>query len=123
MPFITEELWSYVKDEGDDILSLSNWPADTGFKDQDSVKKVNLIFDIIKAMRSLKQEMGIPFEKKIAGFVHSRMYNELLLSNVRVISTLARIEPIDILPELLPLGKGLSLVYSQTLKYILRLAG
>lgn len=107
MPFITEELWSYVKDEGDDILSLSNWPADTGFKDQDSVKKVNLIFDIIKAMRSLKQEMGIPFEKKIAGFVHSRMYNELLLSNVRVISTLARIEPIDILPELLPPRKGI----------------
>ena len=107
MPFITEELWSYVKDEGDDILSLSNWPAGTGFKDQDSVKKVNLIFDIIKAMRSLKQEMGIPFEKKIAGFVHSRMYNELLLSNVRVISTLARIEPIDILPELLPPRKGI----------------
>lgn len=107
MPFITEELWSYVKDEGDDILSLSNWPVNTGFKDQDSAKKVNLIFDVIKTMRSLKQEMGLPFEKKIAGFVHSRMYNELFLSNVHIISTLARIEPIDILPEPLPPRKGI----------------
>lgn len=106
MPFITEELWSYVKDN-DRILSLSDWPTDTGFRDEDSVKKTNLIFDVIKTLRSLKQEMGIPFEKKIPGFVYSQSYNELLSSNINTISTLAKIEPLNILQEPLPPKRGI----------------
>lgn len=106
MPFITEELWSYVKDD-DRILSLSDWPTDTGFRDEDSVKKTNLIFDVIKTLRSLKQEMGIPFEKKIPGFVYSQSYSELLSSNTDIISTLAKIEPLDILKDPLPPRRGI----------------
>ncbi len=106
MPFITEELWSYVKDE-DKILSLSDWPSDTEFRDEDSVKKASLIFDVIKTLRSLKQEMGIPFEKKISGFVYSQSYNELLSSNIDIISTLAKIEPLDILQDPLPPRRGI----------------
>lgn len=106
MPFITEELWSYVSDE-ENMLSLSDWPSGIGFKDQDSVKKANIIFDVIKTLRSLKQEMGIPFEKKISGFVHSQTYNELLASNLQIISTLAKIEPLSILKEPLSPRKGI----------------
>ncbi|MGC8971448.1 MAG: valine--tRNA ligase [bacterium] len=106
MPFITEELWEYIKDE-DNILSVSNWPAVLGFRDEDSIKMANVIFDVIKSMRSLKQEMGISFEKKIPGFVHSETYRELILSQRDIISSLAKIEPLEVLSEILPPQKGI----------------
>lgn len=106
MPFITEELWEYVKDE-DNLLSLSDWPVPLGFRDETSVKEANVIFDIIKSLRSLKQEMGIPFEKKAPGFVHSEAYRELILSHKDIISFLSKIEPLEIIPDILPPQKGI----------------
>jgi len=106
MPFITEELWEYVKDE-DSILSVSDWPVVLGFRDENSVKETNIVFDIIKSLRSLKQEMGISFEKKVPGFVHSDTYRELILKQKDIISSLAKIEPLEVLSEILPPQKGI----------------
>jgi valyl-tRNA synthetase len=106
MPFITEELWEYVRDN-DSMLSVTDWPIPSGFRDQKSIREANVIFDVIKTLRSLKQEMGISFEKKIPGFVHSETYGELLRGQKDIISSLAKIEPLEILPEVLPPQKGI----------------
>ncbi|MBC7319635.1 class I tRNA ligase family protein, partial [bacterium] len=105
MPFITEELWEYVKD-ADNMLSLSDWPVPLRFRDEASIRDANVIFDIIKSLRSLKQEMGISFEKKIPGFVHSEVYKELILSHKDVISSLSKIEPLEFVSDVLPPQKG-----------------
>lgn len=118
MPFITEELWEYVKDE-DNLLPLSDWPVPLGFRDETSVKEANVIFDIIKSLRSIKQEMGISFEKKTSGFVHSEAYGELILSHRDIISSLSKIEPLEIISNILPLQKGLiSIVKSDFDAYV-----
>ncbi|MBC7319121.1 valine--tRNA ligase, partial [bacterium] len=44
MPFITEELWEYVKD-ADNMLSLSDWPVPLRFRDEASIRDANVIFD------------------------------------------------------------------------------
>ena len=106
MPFITEELWEYVRDN-DSMLSVTDCPIPSGFRDQKSIREANVIFDVIKTLRSLKQEMGISFEKKIPGFVHSETYGELLRGQKDIISSLAKIEPLEILPEVLPPQKGI----------------
>ncbi|MCX7796700.1 MAG: valine--tRNA ligase [bacterium] len=106
MPFITEELWEYVKDK-DSILSLSEWPVSLNFKDETSIRDANIIFDIIRSLRSLKQEMGISFEKKVPGFVHSEAYRELILSHKDIISSLSKIEPLELISDILPPEKGI----------------
>lgn len=105
MPFITEELWEYVKDE-DSILSLSEWPVSLDFRDEVSVRDANVIFDIIKSLRSIKQEMGISFEKKVPGFIHSESYREIILSYKDIIASLSKIEPLEFISDILPPQKG-----------------
>lgn len=105
MPFITEELWSYMEEGG--LLSISQWPQQIGFRDEKSVMEVEFIFNVIRSLRSIKQEVGIPFEKKIEGFVYSENHYELLSKNRRIMSSLAKIDPINVLTCALPQKKGI----------------
>lgn len=105
MPFITEELWSYMGKES--LLAVSSWPEKIGFRDEESVKEANVIFDVVRNLRSIKQEIGIPFEKKVEGFVYSENYYELLYKNREIISSLAKIEPLTVISYVLPHKKGI----------------
>ena len=105
MPFITEELWSYMEEEG--LLATSTWPEHIGFRDEESVEKANIIFDVVRNLRSIKQEIGIPFEKKVEGFVHSEKYYEVLYENKEIISSLSKIEPLTVIPQVLPHKRGI----------------
>ncbi|MGC9064644.1 MAG: class I tRNA ligase family protein, partial [bacterium] len=104
MPFITEELWSYME-EG--FLSTSSWPERILFRDEENTKSVELIYSVIRSLRSIKQEIGIPFEKKVEGFVYSQDHYELLYKNREIISSLAKIEPLNVIPYVLPHKKGI----------------
>ncbi|MCX5642179.1 MAG: valine--tRNA ligase, partial [Candidatus Omnitrophica bacterium] len=106
MPFITEEIWSRLKEEGlisDEAksLSLSAWPkAKQGHHHPELNLQFNLLQETITAIRDLKREFGIPAgqpiqallripEEKITVFDSGRNYLVRLagLSDFQVVST------------------------------------
>jgi valyl-tRNA synthetase len=65
MPFISEEIWQHLPHTGETI-TLSTWPAENSdFVAEDAVKEMELIMDIIRAVRNIRAEVNVPMSKKI----------------------------------------------------------
>ena len=65
MPFITEEIWQHLPHEGETI-TLAPWPEyDASFEAPDAVREMNLLMDIIRAVRNIRAEVGVPLSKKV----------------------------------------------------------
>ncbi len=68
MPFITEEIWQILGDRGDASIVKAPYPEKiTGLeKYKTSWKDINLLIETISAVRSVRQETGLPLTKEIS---------------------------------------------------------
>ena len=64
-PFITEELWSYFKDNKEHDLIISPWiEGDSSKKDETAENSVDLLKEIVTAVRMIRSQMNVPPGKK-----------------------------------------------------------
>lgn len=65
MPFISEEIWQHLPHEGDTI-TLAEWPVyDAKREAPEAVREMELLMDIIRTVRNIRAEVGVPMSKKI----------------------------------------------------------
>lgn len=65
MPFITEEIWQHLPHEGTSIMSAS-WPvADSQLFDEEAVRYMELIQEVIRSVRNTRAEMNVPPSKAV----------------------------------------------------------
>lgn len=65
MPFISEEIWQHLPHRGETI-TLAEWPKyDASLEVTDAVQEMNLLMDIIRAVRNIRAEVNVPMSKKI----------------------------------------------------------
>lgn len=70
MPFITEEIWQQLPGTGESIM-LSSWPEiNSGDIDENSEEKMNIIMDIIKSIRNIRNEMKVNPGKRIKAILN-----------------------------------------------------
>ncbi|XYK80897.1 MAG: valine--tRNA ligase [Labrenzia sp.] len=99
MPFLTEELWERLGDEGqkaDNLLMLSAWPKPL-VSDETAAGEINWLVDLISEIRSVRAEMNIPAGAKVQLVVVGA--NDLTQSRIAThepaIQRLARAEDIS----------------------------
>ncbi|WP_339225517.1 valine--tRNA ligase [Paenibacillus sp. FSL H8-0332] len=65
MPFITEEIWQHLPHQGESI-TLAEWPKyDAALENPQAVSEMNLLMDIIRAVRGIRAEVNAPMSKKV----------------------------------------------------------
>lgn len=65
MPFITEEIWQHLPHQGESI-TLAEWPKyDAALENPQAVAEMNLLMDIIRAVRGIRAEVNAPMSKKV----------------------------------------------------------
>ncbi|AIQ48972.1 valine--tRNA ligase [Paenibacillus sp. FSL R7-0273] len=65
MPFITEEIWQHLPHEGATI-TLAEWPKyDAALESPEAVAEMNLLMDVIRAVRNIRAEVNVPMSKKV----------------------------------------------------------
>ena len=65
-PHISEEIWSYIKNEDDKLLIQSKWPiASKQLISYKIEKEIKIIVDIISAIRNIRMSLNIPQSKYI----------------------------------------------------------
>lgn len=104
MPFISEEIWSYV--EGDTVLLLNQWPmSDHSLLNSEAEKNMKVIMDAIKSLRNARQEMNIPPSKKARVMVRTEDHKETFADYKQYLIALASASEVmvlstdDALPE------------------------
>ena len=64
MPFITEEIWQHLPHEGETIM-LTQWPnADETKISAEIDTNMNVVMDVIRAIRNMRSEMNVPPSRK-----------------------------------------------------------
>ncbi|WP_127589521.1 valine--tRNA ligase [Paenibacillus lautus] len=65
MPFISEEIWQHLPHEGETVM-LASWPTyDEEFENTEAVTEMNLLMDVIRAVRNIRAEVNVPMSKKV----------------------------------------------------------
>ncbi|MFC4099973.1 valine--tRNA ligase [Paenibacillus xanthanilyticus] len=65
MPFISEEIWQHLPHEGESI-TLAAWPTyDEALEAPEAVREMELLMELIRAVRNIRAEVNVPMSKKI----------------------------------------------------------
>lgn len=98
MPFITEEIWQHLPHEGETIM-LSPWPqVEENLINHEIEEQMNLIMDVIRAIRNLRSEMNVPLGKKAPVLIaaHDQDYLATLTTAKSFIQTLASVNELSL---------------------------
>jgi len=86
MPFVTEAIWQEMGHEK--LLMVEKWPKRNSFFNSDISINFDLIRDVIKTIRNLKSEAGIPPKEKIKAVIYVGDKVELIESQAELIKNL-----------------------------------
>ncbi|MGM0603644.1 MAG: valine--tRNA ligase [Bacillota bacterium] len=97
MPFITEEIWQKLPGTEGSIMN-SDWPEKTGTgADEESEVKMELIMEVIKSIRNIRNEMKVNPGKRIEALLSAESKKaEILEEGREYIENLARIKDLTI---------------------------
>ncbi|MBS8259655.1 valine--tRNA ligase [Roseibium polysiphoniae] len=117
MPFLTEELWERLGDEGikaDGMLMLSAWPA-PHVVDEAAADEINWLVGLISEIRSVRAEMNIPAGAKVQLVVvgANEQTTARINTHASAIQRLARAETIEML-DAAPAGSAQIIVGEAT---------
>mgnify|MGYP005839610129 CR=1 FL=1 len=99
IPFITEEIWQHLKLEDDPDIMVSEFPAaESSLVDEEAESQMNLLQDVIVAIRTMRSEMNVPPSKQAEVFINGARDGkaDLLNSYNSYIANLANLETITI---------------------------
>ncbi len=99
MPFITEEIWSKIKDPSEEKIIISKWPEiKIGFNFATESDDAGTFKEIVYKIRNIRGEMNIPPDKKASAVF--KTINERIISIVEReminIKALAKLDNIEI---------------------------
>jgi valyl-tRNA synthetase len=104
MPFITEELWARMAENGiarDTVLALTDWPSHSGLEDASAKEEIGWVIKLVSEVRSVRSEMNVPAGAKIPLEVvaSSDIERERLGRHEDTISRLARLSSLSYVDE------------------------
>jgi valyl-tRNA synthetase len=69
MPFVTEEIWSYLPNH-DSALILAKWPtADEAYLDEQTEIDMNVLMDMVRGIRTVRIEYDVDPGKRITAVI------------------------------------------------------
>jgi len=99
MPFITEEIWSKIKDKNQDLLIITKYPeTDPNFNFIKEADETALFQEIIYKIRNIRGEMNIAPDRKADLIIKSEspLVKEIVEKESAQLKSLAKIESIKV---------------------------
>ncbi len=125
MPFITEEIWQYLAGEGESIM-LADWPeVDTLVINNQAEEKMELVMDIIRNIRNIRNEMKVNPGRDITAILVSEADNklEIIKEGKDYITNLAKVSDLTVKDSLVDRPDKASTAITNEVEIILPLAG
>lgn len=96
-PFVTEELWTQVGSTTSVALISEPWPTvKNEQKNQDAHDALQVVIDVITAIRKIRSEQNVEPAKKVTIVIHSEKHAALLESQREHIVRMGNIETLEI---------------------------
>jgi valyl-tRNA synthetase len=93
MPFVTEAIWQNLPHEGESIM-IAPWPqAEEGWMDEEAEAGIELLMEIVRAIRNARAEFGVEPKRRIAASIAAGEHYDLLHEQQESLLSLARLDP------------------------------
>jgi len=97
IPYITEEIWSYLP-TGDKPLILAQWPvANRAFADPDAEAQFSILMDLVRGIRNARAEYKVEPGHRISALIDPGNHYELISSHRGIFSRLCNVGEITLL--------------------------
>lgn len=97
IPFVTEEIWSYVKPGRTGLLMQEPWPrVDERLVDRDAERAFDILIAVTSAIRRLRAEQGIEQSKEVDVHIFTAKHAALLEGQAELIRRLVRAKALHI---------------------------
>ncbi|GIP16927.1 valine--tRNA ligase [Paenibacillus montaniterrae] len=120
MPFISEEIWQHLPHQGETI-TLAAWPVyDTALEAPAAVKEMELLMDMIRAIRNIRAEVNVPMSKKVELLVKPSTEAEyaILTSNEEFIKRFCGTSSLEISLQMATPEKAMSAIVTGAELYL-----
>jgi len=93
MPFMTEEIWQYIKErKPEEALIVASYPKQTGF-DEDFLKQMTHIQEVVSGIRKIRKENNIPQKEVLTlQYIEKQPIATKLLPIVKKLANVGQIE-------------------------------
>ena len=121
VPFITEEIWQRMPHTEGSIM-IAQFPQGTDFiYDEESIKEMDLIKEVITGVRNIRGEMNIPPKKdvKIIIDVKRKKEEEIFKNNLSYITNLAKVESVELVSDMEKPDSSATYVFSDIQVHVL----
>lgn len=99
MPFVTEELWSFIPHEGDALI-VAHWPqADESYFDDHAEATMITLIDLVRGIRNVRDEYKVEPSRKISAQAESRHYRAALDQYRYLFSRLCNVNELHLLDD------------------------
>ncbi len=96
MPFITEDIWQYLKERDTaEALIISQYPTKKSF-DENVLQEFEVVKELISAIRNIRKEKNLPFKEKLdLSIIKKEDLNSDFFGLIRKLCNVSQIEEID----------------------------
>ena len=96
-PFVTEEIWSKIKKQGDSDLIIASWPSvDKKWINKSSDHEMEILKNLISSVRTIRSQMNVPPNKLCNMIVKCNTKQKSILNSYSlIIESLAKIDNIE----------------------------
>ena len=96
-PFVTEEIWSKIKKQGDSDLIITSWPSvDKKWINRSSDDEMEILKNLISSVRTIRSQMNVPPNKLCNMVVQCNTKQKSILNSYSlIIESLAKIDNIE----------------------------
>jgi len=92
MPFVTEEIWKELKEQGNDLI-MEAWPT-VGSKNQTLLSGAEVVKEVVSKIREIRTKQQIPNKEQLALFVDTDKH-EIYEPFSAIIKKLGRLDSIE----------------------------
>lgn len=120
MPFISEEIWQHLPHEGETI-TLAAWPEyEAELEAPEAVKEMELLMEMIRAIRNIRAEVNVPMSKKVELIVKPASDAEyrILTSNEEFIKRFCGTSSLEISTDMSAPDKAMSAIITGVELYL-----
>ncbi|MDN6161753.1 MAG: valine--tRNA ligase [Atopostipes sp.] len=98
MPFVTEEIWQHLPHEGDSIVVADYPVVREEFKDDEAIKNMDMLIELIKEVRNIRREANRPLSKSVDMIIkaNTEADKEVFLLNQSFIERFCNPETLEI---------------------------
>ena len=96
-PFVTEEIWSKIKKQGDSDLIITSWPSvDKKWINKSSDHEMEILKKLISSVRTIRSQMNVPPNKFCNMVVQCNTKQKAIINSYSlIIESLAKIDNIE----------------------------